>query len=485
MTISTTGVPATRRRRWLALVLLCFVQFMLVLDDTVVSVALPRIQQDLGFTRAELPWVVNAYFLAFGGLLLLFGRGADLWGRRRVFLIGVAVFGAASLLCGVAQEPWQLVAGRFIQGTGAAMASPAALSLITLLYPEAGERAKALGVWGGIAGLGGTMGLVISGTFTDFLDWRWIFWINLPIAGLAVLLLHHVTGESRAGVRPRLDVRGAVTGTGAVGLLVYGLLRAGETGWNDGVVLGVLTSGVALAAVFMVNETRVVNPLVPLSFMRSRIRAVANIASLLFSAAFFAMAFLLMIHIQTVLGYRPFEAAMAYLPFGGGILVGIWLSARAVIRFGIRWTLVMSFSISALGLLLLSTVGPETSYLGGLLPGLLITSIGCGLGHPALAVAAVSGTTNEDAGLGSAILTSGQQIGGAVGLSVLVTVAARHTATAGDTVGSQYAATTGFSIAIAIAAGLLVVAAVLVAVLLTAERSPVTVESAESASSRS
>ncbi|MFD0556963.1 EmrB/QacA subfamily drug resistance transporter [Stackebrandtia endophytica] len=464
MTSSSVATPVAHRR--FALVLLCFVQFMLVLDDTVVSVALPSVREDLGFTGADLPWVVNAYFLAFGGLLLLFGRGADLWGRRRVFLIGVAVFGLASLVCGAAQEPWQLVAGRFVQGAGAAMASPAALSLITRLYSEADERAKALGVWGGIAGLGGTMGLVISGILTDFLDWRWIFWINLPIAALTVLLLHRVTGESRAEERTRLDIRGALTATGAVGLVVYGLLRAGETGWNDVVVGGAIAVGAVLAGIFVVNELRTTNPLVPLSFMKSRVRLVANVASLLFSAAFFAMAFLLMIHIQTVLGYRPFEAAVAYLPFGGGILVGIWLSARAVIRLGVRWTITMSFAISAVGLLLLALAAGADSYLTGLLPGLVVTSVGCGLGHPALAVAAVTGTTNEDAGLGSAILTSVQQIGGAVGLSVLVTVAARYTAAVADTVGSRDAAIAGFSLAIVIAAGLLVLGAILTASLL-------------------
>ncbi|MFD7550395.1 MFS transporter [Streptomyces sp. NPDC059578] len=457
--LGATGPPA---RRGTALLVLCFVQFMLVLDDNVVSVALPSLRDELGFSTAGLAWVVNAYFVAFGGLLLLFGRMADLLGRRRVFLTGVALFGAASLVCGLAQEPWQLVTGRFVQGAGAAMASPAALALIALLYPGPAERARAFGIWGGIAGLGGTMGLVVSGALTGLASWRWIFLVNLPVALATVLLLPRLVPESRAERGVRLDVPGAVLGTGAVVSLVYGLLRAGESGWGDPTAVASLLLASVLAVAFVVCEARAAAPLVPLSFLSFRFRAVANGATLLFSAALYAMAFLLMLHLQTVLGYDPLAAGIAYLPFGGGILLGMWLSARAVVRLGVRPALVVSFLITAGGLLLLSGVGPGDAYAPGVLPGLLVTSLGCGLSLPTLTVAALTGTTEEDAGLGSAVLSSVQQVGGAVGLAVLVALAARH----GDEGSTGAAATEGFSFALSVAAGILVLGAVLIGALL-------------------
>ena len=456
--MSINLLSSTRRRP--ALIVLCFVQFMLVLDDTVVNVALPSIQDDLGFSAPGLAWVVNAYFLAFGGLLLLFGRAADMWGRRRVFLSGVALFGAASLVCGLAQEPWQLVVGRFVQGSGAAMASPAALSLITLLFPRNDERARALGVWGGIAGLGGTMGLVISGALTGLTSWRWIFLINLPVAVLALVLLPRLVDESRATRRVPLDVVGAVLGTGAVLALVFGLLQVGETGWGTTSVGSLLLAAV-LGFLFLVAESRAADPLLPLAFLAFRPRAVATAATLLFSAAFYAMAFLLMIHLQTVVGYDPLEAGLAYLPYGAGILAGMWLSSRAVIRFGMRWPLVVSFLICATGLLLLSGVTAGDSYASGVLPGMLVTSVGCGLSLPALTGAAVMGTTEENASVASAVFSSVQQVGGAVGLSVLVTLTAQRAD-----------ATEGFSFGLTVAAAVLTLGAVVIAVFARSAASP-------------
>ncbi|QLH26792.1 MFS transporter [Streptomyces sp. Rer75] len=448
------------------MVVLCFVQFMLVLDDNVVNVALPSIRDDLGFGAAGLAWVVNGYFLAFGGLLLLFGRMADLLGRRRVFLNGVALFGVASLVCGFAQEPWQLVAGRFVQGGGAAMASPAALALITLLFPGTEERAKAFGIWGGIAALGGTTGLVISGALTGLASWRWIFLINLPVAVAAVALLPYLVPESRAGRAARLDLPGAVLGTGALVSLVYGLLRIGESGWRDAAAVGPLALAVLLAVAFVAAEARTAEPLVPLSFLSLRFRAVAHGATLLFSAAMYAMAFLLMVHLQTVLGYRPLTAGLAYLPYGAGILTGMWLSSRAVIRLGVRPALVLSFLISAAGLLLLSGVAPEDGYASGVLPGMLVTSLGCGLSLPALTVAALAGTTEENAGLGSAVLSSVQQVGGAVGVAVLVALATHRSDALAAEDGPLRAATEGFSLALTVAAALLALGAVLLGTLL-------------------
>ncbi|MGW3364577.1 DHA2 family efflux MFS transporter permease subunit [Streptosporangium canum] len=401
------------------MIVLCLVQFMLVLDDTVVNVALPSIRDELGFSASALPWVVNAYFLAFGGLLLLCGRMADLLGRRRVFLMGVALFGVASLACGLAQEAWQLVIGRFVQGAGSAMASPAAMSMITLLYPGPRERAKALGIWGGIAALGGTSGLVLSGALTDLVSWRGIFLINLPIVAVALALLPRLVPESRAPGRRRLDVPGAVLVTGAAVSLVYGLLRAGEAGWSDPIVIGAVVFSAALAVAFLVAESRAAAPLVPRSFLASRTRVVANCATLLFSMAMYAMSFLLMIQIQTVLGYSPLLAGIAYLPYGAGILAGMWLSSRISSRIGTRWALLLAFLVNIAGLLLLSGVAAGDSYAAHVLPGMLILSMGNGLSLPVMAVAAVEGTTEEDAGLGSALFTSVQQVGGAVGVAAL------------------------------------------------------------------
>ncbi|MFC5823604.1 MFS transporter [Nonomuraea insulae] len=404
------------------MIVLCLVQFMLVLDDTVVNVALPSIRDELGFSASGLPWVVNAYFLAFGGLLLLCGRMADLLGRRRVFLAGVALFGVASLACGLAQEPWQLVIGRFVQGAGSAMAGPAAMSMVTLLYSGPEERAKALGVWGGIAALGGTSGLVLSGALTDLVSWRGIFLINLPVVAVALALLPRLVPESRAAGRRGLDVPGAVLVTGAAVSLVYGLLRAGETGWSDPIVIGAVVLSAVLAVAFLVAESRAAAPLVPGSFLASRTRAAANGATLLFSMAMYAMSFLLMIQVQTALGYSPLLAGIAYLPYGAGILTGMWLSARVSLRIGTRWALLLAFLVNVAGLLLLSGVAAGGSYPLHVLPGMLILSVGNGLSLPVMAAAAVDGTTEEDAGLGSALFTSVQQIGGAVGVAALSVV---------------------------------------------------------------
>lgn len=461
--VATAGDP----RRWWVLVVLCSVHFMLVLDDTVVNVALPSVRADLGFSTAGLAWVVNAYLLAFGGLLLLSGRAADLFGRRRLFLAGVAVFALASLACGIAQAPWQLVAGRFVQGTGAAMTSPAALALITLLFPGERERARALGIWGASAGLGGTAGLVISGVLTGLASWRWVFFINLPVAAIALVLVPWLVAKSPGGHAARLDVPGAGLGTGALVFLVYGLLAAADTGWGGvgSTVSLVLAAGLAVA--FLVVEARAPEPLVPRSLLASRVRAVANGTSLLFTAAFFSMSFLAMLHLQTVLGYGPLAAGIAYLPYGAGILAGVTIAAVAVPGFGLRWTLGTAFLAAAGGLLLLSGVSPDDGYLTGVLPGLVVAAVGSGVGFAALAAAAVSGTTERNAGLGSAVLSTVQQVGGAVGLSVLVGLAvSRSDALVAGGMDPLLATTEGFSLAFTIGAALLAVGALLAVTLL-------------------
>ncbi|MEU3597836.1 MFS transporter [Streptomyces sp. NPDC006798] len=446
---TTSQVNTGVRQRARALVVLSFIHFMLVLDDSVVNVALATVRDDLGFGPAGLAWVVNAYFLAFGALLLVGGRAADLLGRRTVFLTGVALFGAASLLCGLAQEPWQLVAGRFLQGTGAALASPAAMSLITLMYPGDGERAKAMGVWGGVAVLGGTTGLVISGVVTDLLSWRWVFLINLPIAAAALLMAPRLLPADERRPGTRIDVPGALLGTGALLALVHGLLRGAEHGWDPAAAVPLLLAAV-LGGGFLAVEARTADPLVPLAFPARRSRAVALVASLLFTAAFFALSFLVMLRLQNELGYGPLAAGLAYLPYAAGVLAGVRLSSWTVARYGVRPPLVVSFLVSAVGLLMLSGITAGTAYPAGVAPGLLVAALGSGLGFPALAIAAVADTTERDAGLASALLGSVQQVGGAVGIAALVGIAAAE----------------GFAFALHAAAALLLAGALLVALLL-------------------
>ncbi len=469
---ASASALASVGRRTAALVVLCFVQFMLVLNDTAVSVALASIRSDLGLDTAGLAWVANAYFISFGGLLLLGGRMADLLGRRRVFGWGVALFGAASLVCAIASEPWQLIAGRFGQGVGAAIASPAALSLITRMFPGPAERGRALGGWGALAGLGGTVGLVIAGALTGLASWRWIFLINLPVAIIALVLLPRLVPESRAlGRGRRLDVAGTVLGTGAIVALVYGLLQTAESGWAHPGTLLPLTLAIALGAAFAIVETRVADPLIPASFLADRARLIANGATLLVSASLFAMAFLLMLHLQTGLNYPPLTAGLAYLPYGAGILIGVWLSSRAVAAIGLRWTLVGSLLITAAGTALLAAIEPGDSYAFGILPGFIVTSVGCGLALPALAAGALAGTNDTDAGVGSAVFTSMQQVGGAIGLATLVTFAAWRTdaAVLGGADPAR-ASTVAFALAMLFAAALLAVAAILVIFLRSSPR---------------
>ncbi|MGV9311415.1 MFS transporter [Streptomyces sp. NPDC003691] len=446
------------------MLLLSAVHFMLVLDDSVVNVALATVRDDLGFGTAGLAWVVNAYFLAFGTLLLLGGRAADLLGRRTVFTAGVLLFGAASLLCGLAQEPWQLIAGRFAQGAGAALASPAAMSLITLMFPGGRERAKAMGVWGAVAALGGTTGLVVSGVLTGLLSWRWAFFVNLPVVVVALLLTPRLLPAAPPVRGARIGLPGAVLGTGALLALVHGLLRGAEHGW-DIRAAGPLLLAPVLGGAFLLAESRSAAPLVPPGFLAVRERMVAIGAALLFTAAFFALSFLVMLHLQNVLGYGPLRAGLGFLPYAAGVLAGVRLSSWAVPRFGVRTVLTVAFPVSAAGLLMLSGITVASTYPTGVVPGVLVASLGSGLGFPALAIAAVAGTTEEDAGLASALLGAVQQIGGAVGIAALVGVAARHGAVA-DAGGDPAAATDGFALAMRVAAGVLLAGGALVAALM-------------------
>ena len=454
-------------RRWKALGVLCLVQFMLILDMTVVNVALPHIQRDLGFTNSDLAWVVNGYVLMAGGFLLLGGRLADIVGRRRLFMMGTAIFAVASVTCGAAQEPWMLVASRFAQGLGEAAAAPASLGLIALMFPDPSERIKAIGIWGGIAGLGGTSGTVISGFLTDFASWRWIFFINLPVAVFALLVVPRLVSESkmrRDDHQP--DYLGAVTGTGGLVSIVYGLLQAAEHPWGSADVLVPLLGGVGLLATMIVIEARSPSPLIPLEFFRNRTRVTANLGTLVFSAAFFSYVFLLTLFEQKQLGWRPLESGLSYLPFGFAIGAGIGLGTVLMPKIGVKPLLGAGFFLNAFALYLTSHLEVDSQYVSGILPGMVILGVGAGMCFPALTNAALHEVTDQDSSLASGMQAAVQQIGGALGLSTLVTLALRHAASQMSTgVDPHVAFTDGYTLAFQIGSGLFVVGGLLIALL--------------------
>ena len=455
-------------RRWRALSVLVLIQFMLVLDMTVVNVALPRIQHDLGFSRSGLAWVVNGYVLMAGGLLLLGGRLADVSGRRRVFLAGVGVFAAASAACGAAVTPAMLVASRFVQGAGEALAAPAALGLIAVLFADPQERMKAVGIWGGVAGLGGISGTVISGALTGLASWRWIFFINLPAAVAALVLVPRLAPESRMNRgQARIDVPGAVTAAAGLVGIVDGLLQAASHPWGTWPVLVPLAGGAGLLAVLTVIEARSAAPLIPPRFFTSRTRVTANVVSVLFAAAFFGYIFLLTLFEQQVLGYTPLTGGLSYLPFGAALGAGMAAGTALMPRLGVRPVMSAAFFGAAAGLLLTSAITPGASYTGGILPGMIVLGLSAGLSFPAILNAALHQVTGQDSGLASGVQTAMQQAGGALGLACLVTLAVRHAAAQiGHGVPPAVAATHGYALAFRLGAALLAVGGLLVLILL-------------------
>ena len=455
-------------RRWKALAVLGLIQFMLILDVTVVNVALPRVQHDLGFSRAGLAWVVDGYVLMAGGLLLLGGRLADILGRRRLFLIGVAVFAVASASCGAAVDPGMLVASRFLQGVGEALAAPASLGLIALLFPDPRERMKALGMWGGIAGLGGTSGTVISGALVDLASWRWIFFVNLPVALFALLAVPRLVSESRMvrdSARP--DYAGAVTGTGGLIALVDGLLAAASHPWTSWQVLLPLLGGLALLGAMVVIEARSESPLIPLTFFANRTRVVTNFVTLFFSSSFFSYFFLLTLFEQQILHWSPLKGGLSYLPFGLTIGAGIGVGTALMPRLGVKPLLATGFFGCAVGLVLTSGLGVGSSYAGGILPGMVVLGFFSGISFPAVGNASLHEVTGQDSSLASGVQSAMQQVGGAIGLSCLVTFALRHASSLmHDGAAPAIASTRGYVLSWRIGAVLLAIGGVLVLALL-------------------
>jgi EmrB/QacA subfamily drug resistance transporter len=442
------------RTRWLALYVLCLGTLMIVLDTTIVNVALPSIRADLGFSQTSLAWVVNAYLLTFGGFLLLGGRLGDLYGHRRLFLLGIGLFTVASLACGLSTSQGLLVGARAVQGLGGAIASAVGLSLMMTLFTEPGDRAKAMGVFGFVASGGGTIGVLMGGILTDVLNWHWIFLVNLPIGVLVVLLSRRLLPSAHVAGSGRLDVAGAVTVTSALMLAVYAIVNGNSNGWTSAETLGLLAGAAALLAVFLAIESRVASPLVPLSLFRLRNVAVSNIVGVLWAAAMFAWFFLSALYLQLVLGYSPLKVGLAFLP--ANIIMGafsVGLSAKLVMRYGIRAPLAFGLLLAAIGLALFTRLPVDGSFWVDVLPSMTLLGFGAGIAFNPVLLAAMSDVKPEESGLASGVVNTSFMMGGALGLAVLASLAASRTATlsaSGD--GPLEALTGGYHAAFALGA---------------------------------
>jgi EmrB/QacA subfamily drug resistance transporter len=417
------------RTRWRALMVLCLGDLMIVLDTTVVNVALPSIRGDRGFSETSLAWVVNAYLLTFGGFLLLGGRLGDLFGHRRLFLVGVSLFTVASVACGLSTTQGLLVGARAVQGLGGAVVSAVALSLIMNLFTEPAERAKAMGVFGFVMAGGGSLGVLLGGVLTDALDWHWIFLVNVPIGAAVVLLsLRIVPGTRLESASRRLDVGGAVTVTAALMLAVYAIVNGNDHGWTSGQTLGLLTTAAALLAVFFAIESRVGSPLVPLGLFRLRNVATSNVVGILWAAAMFAWFFLSALYLQLVLGDSPLQVGLAFLP--GNLIMGVFslgLSAKLVLRFGLRAPLAVGLTIAAVGLALFARAPVDGTFLVDVLPSMILLGFGAGMAFNPVLLAAMSDVEPSESGLASGVVSTAFMMGGALGLAVLASLAASRT----------------------------------------------------------
>ena len=433
------------RKRWLALVVLCMGVLMIVLDTTIVNVALPSIAADLGFSETALVWVVNAYMLTFGGFLLLGGRLGDLYGHRKLFLAGITLFTLASLACGLAASQVMLVCARAVQGLGGAVVSAVSLSLIMNLFTEEGERAKAMGVYGFVCAGGGSIGVLLGGLLTNLLSWHWIFLVNLPIGiavyAMCITLLPAARGHAHG---ERLDVAGAATVTASLMLAVYAIVNGNEAGWLSAQTIGLIAVALVLLGAFLAIEARVVHPLMPLKLFALRNVATANVVGVLWAAAMFAWFFISALYLQRVLAYAPFQVGLAFLP--ANLIMGFFslgLSARMVMRFGIRRPLAVGLFMAALGLLLFARAPVDGHFAVDVLPGMVLLGIGAGVAFNPLLLAAMSDVDPADSGLASGIVNTSFMMGGALGLAVLASLAAAQSASGGAQQADTPAALTG------------------------------------------
>ena len=422
---SESPAPANR---WLVLVVVCFAQFMVVLDATIVNVALPSIGHGLHFSESDLQWVINAYTLVFGGFLMLGGRASDLIGRKRLFVAGLILFSGASLLNGLASSSGMLIGFRALQGLGAALVSPAALSIVTTSFPDSRERAKALGVWSAIAISGSAFGLLLGGVLTDALSWQWIFFVNVPIGVLTVLTALRFVPESKVEMAQRsFDLAGALTVTAGLVVIVYAVVGTEKHGWGSALTLGLLAIGIALLSAFVAIESRATFPLMRLAIFKVKSLAIADGALLLVSSGMFSMFFFASLYVQDVLHYSPLTAGFAFLPITVGIMIGAGLSQVLMRRIGLRGTSGIGLVLATAGMAWLTRIPVDGAYLPDLFAGLMPLSIGLGLVFVPITLLATSGVDGDDAGVASGLFNTAQQVGGSLGLAVLSSLAADRT----------------------------------------------------------
>ena len=466
---------ASDPRRWIALVVIAVAQLMIVLDASIVNIALPSAQKSLDISDANRQWVVTAYALAFGGLLLLGGRVADFIGRKRAFVIGLIGFGIASAIGGIAQNQGELFAARALQGGFAALMAPAALSLITVTFIEPRERARAFAVYGGISGGGAALGLILGGVLTEYASWRWTLLVNTPIAIATAITALVVVRESRAEGKPHYDIPGVITSTLGLVALVYGFTKANEDGWSAGSTITLLVASVVLLVAFVIIENRTAEPLLPPRVFTERNRAGAFLVSLLIGLALFGMFLFLVYYMQGTLGYSAVKSGLAFLPFSAGIVVAAGMASNLLPRIGPRPLMVGGTAMAAVGMLLFTQIKVDSSYVQWVLPAEIVMSLGMGFAFVALSSTALIGVADRDAGVASALVNTTQQVGGSLGTALLNTLAATatlhyvrdHGANSG-----RVAAVHGYTVAFTWGLGALVLAVILSAVLITKQRTP-------------
>ena len=459
-----TDAAAAQRRKWLALALLASTQFVIILDAAIVNVAIPSIGRDLKFSEENLTWIPNAYALTFGGFLLLGGRMADLLGRRRLFMGGLFLFSVASLLGGLSQTEEQLIAARALQGLGAALLAPSALSMVTNMFDEGAERNKALGVWGAVSGSGGAAGVLLGGVLTEYAGWEWVLWVNVPIGVIAAILAPRLLDESRReGGTRHFDAIGAVTITAGLSLLVYALVDAVNAGWGSTKTLMLLAISLTLIALFVFLELRSREPLVPFSIFRIRTITGSNLVGLLVGASLFAMFFFLSRYMQEVLGYSALKAGLSYLPLAIAIIVSAGIASVLVTKFGFKPILLIGMGLVTLALLWFGQVPVQGDYVTDLLGPMVIAAVGLGFAFVPVTIGAMTGVSEDESGLASGLINTSQQVGGALGLAVLGSIASSKTT---DLIASAQGApaaipgalTEGFQTAFMVGAGFSIVA---------------------------